>query len=160
MFRLHMVGNVGGDETAMYEVDLDREYTVDQFVHDVLLNNREWGTICINNGDGMFSNPKCEYKYGELVSKLPIEYLPLRVVSAKAHGGWSLMDYSLTVEPCDSCIVPVTEHYGIYQEDIYGDAWFVVCKLPDEKIAKFKNKSAALNECKYLERLDAKKKEE
>lgn len=157
MFKLHQIHPEGSDCTAPYDVILNGEYTVEQFINDVLLNKREWGKIGIYNGQGIFTDPNCEYKYGTLVSRLPNEYLKLRVVSATAHGGWSLMDYILTVEPANTEVFPVTEHYGVYKEDIYGDAWFVVCRLPKEEVAKFKRKEAALNECKYLERLDASK---
>ena len=154
MFRLHKIRHEGSDCTAPYDVELNGEYSVEQFIHDVLLNEREWGKIGIYNGQGLITDPNCEYKHGILISELPEEYLKLRVVSATAHGGWSLMDYVLTVEPANTEIFPVTEHYGVYKEDIYGDSWFVVCRLPDEKVAKFKHKEAALNECKYLERQD------
>ena len=154
MFRLHQIRPEGGDCTAPYDVELNGEYSVEQFIHDVLLNDREWGKIGIYNGQGLITDPNCEYRYGRLISKLPEEYLKLRVVSATAHGGWSLMDYVLTVEPANTDIFPVTEHYGVYKENIYGDAWFVVCRLPDEQVAKFKRKESALNECKYLERQD------
>lgn len=147
MFKLHQIRPEGSDCTAPYDVELNGEYTVEQFVKDVLLNNREWGYIGIDNGSAIFGDPKCEYRYGTLTSRLPDEYLKLRVVAASAHGGWSRMDYILTVEPANTEVFPVTEHYGMYKENIYGDAWFVVCRLPKEEFAKFKTKEAALNEC-------------
>lgn len=153
MFKLVQSGPTGGDCTAPYDVLLNGEYTVEQFIHDVLLDEREWGRIGIYDSRSIFGNPSCEYRYGELVSKLPDEYLKLNVTKARASGGWSLMDYILTVEPVCTSIFPVTKHYGIQKE--YGDTWYIVYRLPDEQIAKFKHKESAINECKYQERLDA-----
>ena len=155
MFKLVQSGPTGGDGTASYDILLNGEYTVGQFINDVLLDKREWGYIGIHDGCSIFGNPKCEYRYGELISNLPDEYLTLGVTNAKAGGGWSLMNYILTVEPVNTSIFPVTEHYGIQKEDKYGECWFVVHKLPNDPIAKFKRKESALNECKYQERLDA-----
>ena len=101
MFRLITAGPVGGDETRLYIVDFGHEYTVEHFIHEVLLNNREWGKISIHNrdySDHIFGYPNCRYEYGELVSHLPDEYLTRKIKSAKADGGWSMMNYCLVLE--------------------------------------------------------------
>lgn len=98
MFRPITAGPVGGDETRPYVVDLDYDYTVEQFIREVLLNNREWGKISIYNKDYIFGYPSYRYEYGTLTSKLPDEYLTRKIKSAKASGGWSLMDYIVTLE--------------------------------------------------------------
>lgn len=97
MFRLITAGPVGGDETRPYIVDLDHDYTVEQFVQEVLLNNREWGMISIEK-DLMFDRPRCRYEYGHLTSQLPDEYLTRKIKCVCASGGWSLMDYLITLE--------------------------------------------------------------
>lgn len=98
MFRLITAGPVGGDETRPYIVDLDHDYTVEQFVQEVLLNNREWGKISIYNKDYIFGHPSCRYEYGHLTSQLPDEYLTRKIKCVCASGGCSLMDYLITLE--------------------------------------------------------------
>ena len=45
MFKLIQTGPEGSDCTAPYEVALNGEYTVEQFVKDVILDKRECGSI-------------------------------------------------------------------------------------------------------------------
>lgn len=98
MFRLIAAGPVGGDETRSYIVDLDYEYTVEQFIREVLLNNREWGYIGIYHKDHVFGYPACTYNYGNLTSEFPGEYLDRKIKCVTASGGWSRMDYRIVLE--------------------------------------------------------------
>lgn len=108
MFRLIKKGKERGDCTAPYEVELDKEYTVLEFIQTVLSNNpNEWGYIGIksNDKDGIiFGKPKCEYSYGKIlggIETLPLlflEFLNDKVLSVSADGGWSRMDYLLEVQ--------------------------------------------------------------
>lgn len=162
MFKLVQLKPEGSDCTAPYEVQLNGEYTVEQFINDVILDKREWGRIGIDDGKSIFGDPVCEYKWGQIVSTMEEKFLKMRIVSAKASGGWSNMDYLLTVEPVNGEFVEITTHYGIRPEDVFGHTAFVVYRIGDEKnpenhIAGFRNKNAAINECKYLERLNAPK---
>ena len=77
MFRLIVAGPIGGDETRPYYVDLDRKYTVRQLIDEILLNNREWGYIA---------------------SQFPEEYLDRKIKCVHASGGWSRMEYIITLE--------------------------------------------------------------
>lgn len=98
-FELIQVAPEAGDCTAPYEVRLNRDYTVKIFVEDILKDTREWGSIRIRESDkSFFSLPEYEYKYGKLLSRLPNDVLSKRIKSATAHGGWSLMDYLITLE--------------------------------------------------------------
>lgn len=95
-------GNVRGDCTAPYAVELDKEYTVGQLI-DVILTRagtlREWGNIGIYDGESIFGNPKCEYAYGRLGNgNMPSEFLAKKVIKVKADGGWSYMNFMLWVE--------------------------------------------------------------
>ncbi|MBS9774591.1 MAG: hypothetical protein KGV59_05475 [Tenacibaculum sp.] len=94
MIKLTQNTRVGGDETTGYSVELTKEYTVKKFVDEVVSNEGEWGSIIVNND----YSSVCKYKWGKLLSELPLDVLDKKVVSATASGGWSRMDYLLTVE--------------------------------------------------------------
>lgn len=97
MFKLHSAGEVRGDCTAPYNVELDKEYTVNEFVQAVL-TKQEWGYIGIYCQGKIFGEPKCEYKHGKLMYTLPDNVMNRRVVKAKADGGWTCMNYLLWIE--------------------------------------------------------------
>lgn len=98
MFKLIQSGPTCGDCTAPYNVILDKEYTVEDFIKTILLRSNEWGYIGIFDGKSIFGNPNCEYRYGNLKTHLPNGYLSNKVVRVMASGGWTRMDYILTVE--------------------------------------------------------------
>lgn len=98
MFKLEQNGRVRGDCTAPYRVELDKEYTVSEFVQTVLTIDREWGYIGIYCKDEIFGKPTCEYKWGKLLYALPDNVLNKKIVDVKADGGWSRMDYLLWIE--------------------------------------------------------------
>lgn len=98
MFKLERLRPEGSDCTAPYDVILDKEYTVEEFVKAVLSNIREWGEIRIDIGaKSYFANPTYAYKYGELLVPIQDDFLHKKVTSASAHGGWSLMDYFIHI---------------------------------------------------------------
>lgn len=102
-FQLLKNGNDRGDCTAPYKVILDREYTVKEFISEVLLIKGEWGYIGIKSKDNPWlGDPHCEYRYGKLLVNLPDDAMEKKVVSVKADGGWSRMDYLITVEESDT----------------------------------------------------------
>jgi hypothetical protein len=98
MFKMYMAGKVRGDCTAPYNVELDKAYTVNEFVHTVLTKSRDWGYIGIDCNGKIFGEPKCEYRYGKLLYTLPEDVLNKNVVKVEADGGWSRMDYLLWIE--------------------------------------------------------------
>lgn len=100
--KFTQTGNVRGDCTAPYAVELDKEYTVGQLI-DVILTRagilREWGYIGIYDGESIFGNPKCEYADARLGNgNMPSEFLAKKVIKVEADGGWSRMDFMLWVE--------------------------------------------------------------
>jgi hypothetical protein len=87
MIKLNQVTPTYGDETAGYEVILDKEYTVKELLNTVLDNKEEWGTFYVKGGS------KCEYSYGNCKSKLKEDDLDKKVISVRGRGGWSNMTY-------------------------------------------------------------------
>lgn len=79
----------GGDETAPYDVFLEQECTVEEFVATVL-NRKEWGYIRIK---GLGS---IKYSCDKIVSTtLNNGDMSKLIKSVHAAGGWSRMDYYL-----------------------------------------------------------------
>lgn len=97
MFTFYQTGPTRGDCTSPYEVTMDKEYTVDEFIQEIL-TRKEWGYIGIYSSNDFFGDPKCEYRDDKLLYSLPNEYLNKRVIKVKADGGWSRMDYLLWTE--------------------------------------------------------------
>lgn len=95
------------DCTAPYDVILDKPYTVEEFILEVLTTRAyEWGEFVIRRkGSNWFDRMAvAEYRYGkmenrdrektevpEMIAKLPIE-------EVKANGGWSAMNYHLIIK--------------------------------------------------------------
>lgn len=104
MFKLIQVGSERSDCTAPFFVELDREYTVAEFIHNVLVNRslyvyKEWGYIGIDDhGKTVFGSPRCEYHHGKLLTSLPADLLDKKVMSVKADGGWGSMNYLINLE--------------------------------------------------------------
>ncbi|MCM1031571.1 MAG: hypothetical protein NC410_09065 [Oscillibacter sp.] len=84
--------STGSDETAPYDVILDRECTVREFI-DTVLQGKEWGRIEIKNGSRM------EYRRGDIISNDMTDYDMERVINkVRAVGGWSNMNYYLEIK--------------------------------------------------------------
>lgn len=97
MFTLKQAGPERSDCTALYDVILDKEYTVKEFVDTVLTRDGELGYIYVMHTESksIFENPRCEYKWGKLLHTLPEEVLDRKISDIAASGGWSSMDYIL-----------------------------------------------------------------
>jgi len=91
MFKLNRVTPIAGDETAGYDVILDKEYSVKELLETVVNIKGEWGYFSVINGS------RCEYKWGELLSSLKEDDLNKKVLKVGASGGWSRMDYYVMV---------------------------------------------------------------
>lgn len=98
MLNRYRVGPVGTDCTAPYSVKLGREHTVKEFVDLVLSETDEWGHIGVERPGHIFGEPNCDYKHGQLLNGLPEEILDKKITSVRANGGYSRMDYLLTIK--------------------------------------------------------------
>jgi len=105
MFRLSQVGPVAADSTATYEVILDKEYTVRTFIKEVRKRKGDWGYVGIEKENSVFGDPVCEYRYGKLLSIMKKEVLNKPVISVKANGGYTRMDYWLKIWKSHSWIL-------------------------------------------------------
>lgn len=97
MFKLKEIAGPFGDCTSIYSVKLDAVYTVEEFIDAVLKHHSdEWGSIEIKNLETV---KECEYSKGVIKCGLfSPDILQKTVISAKAHGGWTLMNYQLKIQ--------------------------------------------------------------
>ena len=99
MIRYIQTAATGGDCTAPYNVELDKAYTVEEFIEAVLKQNPgEWGGFYIFDGITPFGKLICEYSHGKLNRSAPGDILKKKVTKVKSSGGWSLMDYTIWTE--------------------------------------------------------------
>lgn len=91
MIKLNEITSCG-DCTSIYSVSLDREYTIREFIDEILTKN-EWGFIYVND----INNPSadCEYRQNVLISELPSDMLDYEIEKVTASGGWTRMDYTI-----------------------------------------------------------------
>ncbi len=99
--------STGSDETAPYDVILDRECTVREFIDAVLLRN-EWGKIeirnsfrCVKFNSGMKVpiTPCIEYCKNDVTStNMTDDDMACVINKIRASGGWSNMNYYLEIK--------------------------------------------------------------
>lgn len=99
MLKFTQTSPTGGDCTASYDVTLDMSYTVREFIDMILCEySGEWGYIGIKAAGAVFGSPRCEYKQGNLISEMDESVLDKEIESVTSSGGWSRMDYYLTLK--------------------------------------------------------------
>ena len=86
-----------GDATSNYDIILDKPYTVEEFTKEVL-TRKEWGYIRIKLTDSWYDGPHLEYDRDRVVSGNLDGYLDKISEKVFANGGWSSMDYWITLE--------------------------------------------------------------
>ena len=98
MIKLKQVTKTFSDATAGYSVEFTKEYTLQEFVNEVLSNEQRWGYLAIDSEISIFGDPRCKYRHGKLLTEFQSEILTKKVVSAKARGGYGRMDYSIELK--------------------------------------------------------------
>ena len=96
MFKFkHLKDN--SDATSNYDIILDKPYTVKELVQEVLTRD-EWGYIHIKLTDSWFGGPRLEYYHDTVVDGSLRGYLYKTIDRIFANGGWSSMDYWITLK--------------------------------------------------------------
>lgn len=92
--KLKKITEIGSDETAGYEVILEKTYMLIDLVKDILLRG-EHGEININDSIDYYT---LKYKNGILINEIP-GYMSYKfVIKADASGGWGRMDYHIIIQ--------------------------------------------------------------
>ena len=91
-------GGPFGDATSNYKVSFPKEITVEEFINIVLEERSdEWGYF---RSSWSSSGKIAEYSKGELLStgfETYSKFKNRKIESVSANGGWSRMDYMITV---------------------------------------------------------------
>ncbi len=98
-FRFIEDGPERGDCTAPYRIDLgNTPYTVEDFINEILTDHaRDWGKITVYSPSGK-AVYVARYKYGTLLGFPANNLMVFRIDHVFADGGWTRMDYSITVK--------------------------------------------------------------
>lgn len=102
MIRLKAATDMFQDCTQGFTVILDKNYTVKEFIDQIVKQRRnEWGYFRLKMKKDPFGKRICEYRNGEYGDILLPDILNRDIEIVSAHGGWSAMDYiiSLTSQP-------------------------------------------------------------
>lgn len=110
LLTLTSLGEIGGDCTGPMYFKLARECTVRELCDYIITNKEEWGCIRIQTQHPGFdlsrTKSEIEYFHGEytnyhrqkILFDLVDEVANAIVTKVDAHGGWSNVDYILTVK--------------------------------------------------------------
>lgn len=102
MFTLIPCTPTKNNYITKYRVDLDKEYTLQEFVDAILTNKKdEWGVIRIPKRNfAWYRFPCISYRYGNITNKtnIPEKVFGYNVKSVTASGGWTAMDYIVNLE--------------------------------------------------------------
>ena len=90
MLKFKRITEIRSDETAGYQVFLNKNYTVQELLNEIN-DGENWGCLQVINGSS------CEYRHGELLSNLSDFDLDKKVKKVIASGGWSNMNYYVEV---------------------------------------------------------------
>lgn len=101
-FSLKRTSKIHSDESAFYNVILKHKMTLSEFIDAVLENTGEWGHIGLEFKGTIFGYPCCDYRYGTLTETGKATFtenqLNSTVKYVKSNGGWTNMNYLITLE--------------------------------------------------------------
>ena len=127
MFTFIHKGGPYSDCTSTYDIELDREYTISEFIQTVLTElPTEWGRITLYCESpelkyphyAYVGYPYCEYEFGNVVCNSSLSnYSDVKVENVSAFGGWSNMNYSINID-YDEFKRKCNEAYKIFVESI------------------------------------------
>ena len=98
LVKFNRIGNEHSDATSDYEVVLDGEYPVKEFIKYLITQRRdEFGSVTIKTESK--DKPKLTFKKDETKNSFGFEnYLDKIIKSIKANGVWGQLHYHLTLD--------------------------------------------------------------
>ena len=101
MIKLIETGGPYGDCTSDFVVKFDRPYTIGEFIKEIYEEdtNGAWGRVRVLNGREWWDGIDiCSYRSGKWETPCPPEYLDRVIESASCNGGWSLLNFYVTLK--------------------------------------------------------------
>lgn len=101
MIKLIETGGPYGDCTSDFVVEFDHPYTIGKFIKEIYEKdtNGAWGHVRVLNGREWWDGIDiCLYRYGKWEKPCPPEYLDRVIESATCNGGWSLLNFYVTLK--------------------------------------------------------------
>lgn len=96
VFTMTPAGPEGGDCTVPYHVNVKENTTLREFINTVLLR-KEWGLIVIRSENDRFKEYEITYEQENMAAPTE-EHMDSIVRHVTAQGGWTNMNYVLTIE--------------------------------------------------------------
>nr|DAI97883.1 MAG TPA: hypothetical protein [Caudoviricetes sp.] len=100
-FKFVCTGGPYGDCMSSYRVEMSQPCTIAQLI-EFINGQDEWGTVYINPQNWLGHGALAKFEYNNHTQHKPLAMPPFfhnkRIKSIKAHGGWSAMDYNVTLE--------------------------------------------------------------
>lgn len=100
-YKLNHTGGPYGDATCHYKATIYEPFTLQELIDEVLNNKNEWGyfTLVEDTTTWLQTKSRMEYRYGEIINdNIPIEDKTKTVEVMEAHGGWTRMDYIVSLK--------------------------------------------------------------
>lgn len=95
-FTLHQVSETRGDCTAHYRVELDRPYTVREFVAEVAGDPQVFGSVFLRDDPHWFMCTRiCEFDHGDTLMEMVGDFQDDAVVEVEADGGYTCYAFYL-----------------------------------------------------------------
>lgn len=98
IIKRKLSGPIGGDCAAIYSIKLCRDYTLKEFIEEILKEcPKEWGFFELREELRARPFKVIEYKNGNLAGEIPTDIADVRIRCTKSNGGWRNMDYVIII---------------------------------------------------------------
>ena len=101
LFKFVCTGGPYGDCTSHYRVEMKQPCTIAHLI-EFINSQDEWGKVYINPKDWLGMECLAKFEYNNHTQHKPLAipsfFHNLPIKELKAHGGWSNMDYHVTLE--------------------------------------------------------------
>lgn len=157
MMKFTQTGRTAGDETTPYIVTEWKSKNIREFVDEVLSNEREWGYIYVMTEKSWLSCPRCEYRYGKLLSKLNNGLLDFEIGKIDASGGWTRMDYFVYPKHINNTntnknINTMKISIEINEKELKKVEYCILSQMESEEAEEIMNE--AISRCKSMDAID------
>lgn len=105
MFKLIQTCEPRGDSTTSFDVQLDKVYTLREFLEAILTYKTDESGACymmVRSKRLFWQNPSCEYRNGSRTgttwANILMRYGDRHISQVKADGGWTRMDYYIWLD--------------------------------------------------------------